>query len=60
MYARSMIHWFRIELLIPTKICCGHNEKENTYTYVHVNFDVNYKRDDANSAIKSEKMQFWD
>ena len=55
-----MIHWFRIELLIPTKICCGHNEKENTYTYVHVNFDVNYKTDDANSAIKSEKMQFWD
>ena len=36
MYARSMIHWFRIELLIPTKICCGHNEKENMYVHTHM------------------------
>ena len=54
MYARSMIHWFWIELLIPTKICCGHNEKENMYRHEYVleNFDVNNKTDDAYSEMK--------
>ena len=40
MYARSMIHWFRIELLIPTKICCVDIMKKKICTYIPIDMNM--------------------